>query len=140
MKNNIKTKKQDSKMNLIKTTAIETNPGLITEINLEEEQPSKYSALNRVDFNMNILDSWTEIRTKAQPKRRAYHLSFMYKSYFYVIGGIDIMTGRLSDIKRINIESSDFKWEDVVFEENNLGKKMSKIKNFSIFYLNGNYD
>lgn len=77
---------------------------------------SRFTPLKRGDFNLNILDDWTEIRTKNQPRRRSFHVSFIYNNYMYIHGGIDIVTGKLSDMKRIKIIEINSElpiWEEV---------------------------
>lgn len=134
MNRNTKNRQNDSKIDVSKTTCIENSISMITEIANLIETSSKYTPLNRIDFNINILDSWTEVRTKSQPKRRSYHSTFIYKDYLYIIGGLDIITGKLNDIKRLKLLGDIFKWEEVNPTGSTLGKYCAIIflKNFSL--------
>jgi len=62
---------------------------------------------------MNIIESWSEIRTKSTPKRRCHHTSFIYKDYLYVFGGIDINEGKLNDFSRISLTHEEPIWESI---------------------------
>lgn len=74
----------------------------------------RYMPLSRQDFNMGILDSWFEIRARKQPKRRSFHSAFIHKDCLYIYGGIDIVTGKLGDMKRIQLKNDHHPtWEEV---------------------------
>ena len=93
----------------------------------------KYTALTRSDFSMSIIENWNEIIAYNQPKRRSFHSSFIYKDFFYVYGGLDIITGKLNDISRLNLLDSEPKWENLNPSGVTPGKNINlKIRIFSI--------
>lgn len=76
-------------------------------------QTTKYTPLNRYDFDMNIIEKWCEVRTRLTPKRRCKHSSFIHQGYLYIFGGIDINQGKLNDIYRIALSSEEPTWEEI---------------------------
>jgi hypothetical protein len=91
-------------------------------------QTSRFTPLKRGDFNLNIVEDWAEVRTKNQPRRRSFHVSFIYNDYMYIHGGIDIVTGKLSDMKRIKIKLDKGElpcWEQVMPIGVQIGKLMN---------------
>jgi len=90
------------------------SPERQTEFSSSSQTTVKYTPLNRYDFDMNIIDSWCELRTKSTPKRRCHHTSFIYNDYLYVFGGIDINEGKLNDFSKISLTSDDPVWENIV--------------------------
>ena len=121
-----KTKSGDIKTEVTKMMTIDNTLTFETEILAEVP---RYTPLSRSDFNMSILDNWSEIRTRHQPKRRSFHSSFIYNDYLFVIGGIDIITGKLSDMKRIPFKSEYPAWEEIT----PLGVSLGKI-NIKYFF------
>jgi hypothetical protein len=123
---NKENKKTENKVEITKMTTVD-----VTEQSVSENLPElpRYTPLNRNDFSMSIIDNWTEIRTRHQPKRRSFHSSFIYNDYFYIFGGIDIITGKLSDMKRIQFKTDLPAWEDVTPTGAVFGKYLLNFKN-----------
>lgn len=119
-------KRQENKVEITKMTTIDMTEQSVAEQSLEVP---RYTPLHRSDFNMSIIDNWTEIRTRHQPKRRSFHSSFIFNDYLYVFGGIDIITGKLADMKRIQFKTDLPAWEDVVPTGAALGKYFLILKN-----------
>lgn len=92
----------------------------IEYLKLENYRP-KYTPLSRTDFNLQVVDQWQEIRPKNPPKRRSFHSSFVYKDYLYIYGGLDILTGKLNDMLKLNLQSENPEWVEVIPEGNKLG-------------------
>ena len=116
----------DKSQDLTKTTTID-NSHLTDVSGFIEYQ--RFTPLHRHDFNINIIDNWTEILARKQPKRRSFHSSFIYKEYLYIFGGVDIITGKLGDMKRIRLESNIPEWSDVTPS----GVTLGKIKIFFLY-------
>ena len=77
-------------------------------INIEEQLMKpvpKYVALNRTDFDMNVIDEWTQIHYIDPPKRRCYHISFIHKNILYVFGGMDINEGKMGDFLKLDLNN-----------------------------------
>ncbi len=102
----------ESKIDTTKITTVDNSQSFDTIIMSSDNK--KYTPLSRQDFDIKITDSWCELRTKMQPKRRAYHSSFMYKEYLYIYGGVDIMAGKLDDFCRINLTGEIPRWEHLI--------------------------
>lgn len=83
---------------------------------------SRYVSLFRQDFDMQNLEKWSELICRKSPKRRCYHVSFIYKDYLYVFAGMDINEGKMNDLFSVNLNSSaeDFlKWQEVTLSNKN---------------------
>lgn len=103
----------ESRIDLTKITTVD-NSQLLLDSTINTAENKKYTALSRNDFDMKVIDNWCEIRTKMQPKRRTFHSSFVYKEYFYIYGGVDIMSGKLNDFCRINLTGVIPQWEEII--------------------------
>ena len=102
----------ESKIDTTKITTVDNSQSFDTIVPSSDYK--KYTPLSRQDFDMKVTENWCELRTKMQPKRRAYHSSFIYKEFFYVYGGVDIMSGKLNDFCRINLTGMIPKWEHII--------------------------
>jgi N-acetylneuraminic acid mutarotase len=87
----------------------------------ESPQKSRYTPLTRTDFDINIVDKWSEIKASNTPKRRCNHTSFIYKDQLYVIGGRDINKGKIADSFNIDLKTlnTEPKWEKLIFNVGN---------------------
>lgn len=100
----------------------------------------KYSSLVRSDFDSNIVEKWSEVRCSNAPRRRCLHMSFIFKNYLYVYGGMDINEGKMTDLHRINLNNFDSpKWEEIrtlgVLPERLSGQSGVLVNN--LFYMLG---
>lgn len=114
-----------NKNDITKMTTID-NSNIIDQSGIME-QP-KYFPLTRQDFNMAVVDNWTEIRAKRQPKRRCFHSSFIHENYLYIYGGIDIVSGKLSDMKKIKLDLESPEWEEIKPQGVTLGNNLYDIQ------------
>lgn len=75
----------------------------------------RYTALNRTDFDMSVIDNWCEIRCSNAPKRRSNHISFIYDESLYIFGGMDINEGKMNDLYSLPLTSGfdNPKWKIV---------------------------
>jgi N-acetylneuraminic acid mutarotase len=75
----------------------------------------RYKPLTRQDYDMSVVDNWMEVRCIDAPKRRSNHSSFIYNNHLYVVGGLDICEGRMSDVMAVEIQLSDSipKWRPI---------------------------
>ncbi len=92
---------------------------------------SRYVSLFRQDFDIQNLDNWSEFICQKSPKRRCYHVSFIYKDYLYIFAGMDINEGKMNDIFRVNLNvnsESFLKWEEVVVS-NRINCNVSELSN-----------
>jgi len=77
------------------------------------EPGSKYKPLKRYDYDMNVYEKWVELKCQNPPKRRSYHVSFIHKDFLYILGGIDLKEGRISDISCLSLNFADeIKWKN----------------------------
>ena len=76
---------------------------------------SRYTALNRTDFDISVVDNWCEIRCSNAPKRRSNHISFIYNESLYIFGGMDINEGKMNDLYSLPLTSGfdNPKWKIV---------------------------
>ena len=102
----------ESKIDITKNTTVDNSQSFDNLIPSSDFK--KYTPLSRQDFDLKVSENWCEIRTKMQPKRRAYHSSFVYKEYLYIFGGVDIMSGKLKDLCRINLTGVIPLWEHLI--------------------------
>jgi hypothetical protein len=102
----------ESKIDITKITTVDNSQSNDSLIHFTDYK--KYTALSRQDFDIKIIENWSELRTKMQPKRRTYHTSFIYKDYLYIFGGVDIMSGKLDDFCRINLTGVIPQWEHLI--------------------------
>ena len=98
------------------------------EENMEREdsdldEKEKEEVKEEEEQKQNVLNHWSKLLLKEPPKRRTCHTSFIYDSYFYVIGGIDITEKKQDDIYKVNIKEPNSKWEKI----DNLGEELGKI-------------
>lgn len=101
----------------------------------DELQRTNLVPLHRTDFSMDILNKWSDIRTLNKPKRRSHHTSFIYESFLYVIGGVDISDIKQEDMYKINLEDKEPRWESVVPK----GTPLRKIAYHAGALLKDNY-
>ena len=67
-------------------------------------RPRHIETVNYIDQENS---NW--IRNLNSTLRRAFHCSFVYRNYFYSIGGYSFATSSLSFVSRLNL--NDLKWE-----------------------------
>jgi N-acetylneuraminic acid mutarotase len=99
------------KINISENNESNFNPDILKKFTY-----SRYVSLFRQDFDMQNLEKWSELICQKSPKRRCYHVSFIYKDFLYVLAGMDINEGKMNDLFRVNINlnSENFlKWEEV---------------------------
>ena len=82
-----------------------------TKTNFKFRKPF-FSPLNQIpkeieEKSQEFLKKWIEQRTLSPPKRRSFHTSCIYNDYLYIFGGKDITEGKLSDIIRINLDTTN---------------------------------
>ena len=106
-----KDRDMENKPEMTKPTTFEVTGSIFTDANLTEYP--RFTPLKRGDFNINTVEDWSEIRTKNQPRRRSFHVSFLHNEYLYIHGGVDIVTGKLADMKRIKVRGQVPAWETV---------------------------
>lgn len=75
-----------------------------------EDPITKYTPLTRQDFDLSVIESWCEIRAKNMPPRRCFHSSWVYKSFIYIFGGLDILRGKSSDFHKIDLSQDEPTW------------------------------
>ena len=98
----------------------------------EEEQKKKEE---EETLKQNVLNHWSKILVKEAPKRRTCHTSFIYESYLYIIGGIDITEMKQDDIYKINLKEPRPTWVKV----NPSGEELEKIAYHAGAEVNGVY-
>ena len=81
--------------------------------NNQKYEENTLTPLSRNDFDMNIINSWIEIRTGGAPKRRSFHVSFLKGNWFYIYGGKDISEGKLNDMWKIDLTKTPLHWEEI---------------------------
>lgn len=107
---------------LRKINISENNESNIYQDMFKKFSYSRYVSLFRQDFDMQNLEKWSELICQKSPKRRCYHVSFIYKDHLYVFAGMDINEGKMNDLYRVNlnINAEDFlKWQEVTLSNKN---------------------
>ena len=89
----------------------------------ELDEKEKEELKEEEEQKQNVLNHWSKLLVKEPPKRRTCHTSFIYDSYLYVIGGIDITEKKQDDIYKVSIKEPNAKWEKI----DNLGENLGKI-------------
>lgn len=101
----------------------------------ELDDKEKEEVKEEEEQKQNVLNHWSKLLVKEPPKRRTCHTSFIYDSYLYVIGGIDITEKKQDDIYKVNIKEPNSSWEKI----DNLGEKLGKIAYHAGAEVNGFY-
>ena len=87
--------------------------GLTFDFENVDLNTSKYKSMKRLDFDMNVVEKWMELKCSNAPKRRSYHTSFIHKETLYILGGLDLKEGRISDISSLHLNFTDeIKWRN----------------------------
>ena len=89
----------------------------------ELDEKEKEEVKEEEEQKQNVLNHWSKLLVKEPPKRRTCHTSFIYDSFLYVIGGIDITEKKQDDIYKVSIKEPNAKWEKI----DNLGENLGKI-------------
>ncbi len=103
-------------ISLRKINISENNESNVNADLLKKFTFSRYVSLFRQDFDMQNLEKWSELICQKSPKRRCYHVSFIYKDFLYVFAGMDINEGKMNDLFRVNLNinfENFLKWEEV---------------------------
>lgn len=103
-------------VSLRKINISEHNESNISPDILKKFTYSRYVSLFRQDFDMQNLEKWSELICQKSPKRRCYHISFVFKDFLYVFAGMDINEGKMNDLYRVNLNLNSenlLKWEEV---------------------------
>ena len=77
----------------------------------ELDEKEKEEVKEEEEQKQNVLNHWSKLLVKEPPKRRTCHTSFIYDSFLYVIGGIDITEKKQDDIYKVNIKEPNSSWE-----------------------------
>jgi hypothetical protein len=65
--------------------------------------------LKSASFKADVIsnENWFEVRTSSQtPERRSYHSTFIYDNKMYVMGGLDIQNGSMSNLWELDLGST----------------------------------
>ena len=89
----------------------------------ERQNLTKRRLIETVSHNENLAgEPDEEAHTLSSKLRRAFHCSFVYKNFYYIIGGYSFLPNAISFISRLDLDS--LKWEHSL--EKNYSKKFNR--------------